>query len=127
MGTTSLGLRPKLIEARRHHLKLGGADIGAMGEAEEDQHIAPAEILIGDGLSGLIDEGEGTADQRLAAGLRPAGPARPALSTSRAAPPSAPMRKPATITVRRRPRIYSPNCTSVPFSRALPRNQLKVR
>ena len=27
------------------------------------------------------------------------------------------MRKPATITVKRRPRIYSPNCTSVPFSR----------
>ena len=68
-GDDLLGLGAELIESCRHHLELGGADVGAMGEAEKDEHVAAAEILIGDRLSGLIDEGEGAADQRLAAGL----------------------------------------------------------
>ena len=41
-----------------------------MGEAKKHQHIAAAEILVGDRLSRLIGQGERTADQRLAAWSR---------------------------------------------------------
>ncbi len=51
MGTTFFGLVAELIEARRHDLELGRADVGAMGEAEEHEHVAPAEIAVGDGLA----------------------------------------------------------------------------
>ena len=66
MGTMSFRLVAKRLESRRHHLKLGRADVRAVGEAEEDQHVAAAEVPVGDRLSGLVDEGEGAADQRLA-------------------------------------------------------------
>ena len=96
-----------------------------MGEAEEDQHVFAAEVLIGDRLSVLVDQGEGAADQRLAGG-RHLGPGGASGDNERGGAASAPIRKPATMTVRKRPRIYSPNWTSVPLTRALARNRLKV-
>ena len=119
IGDHLLGLGPELVEARRHHLKLGRADVGAMGEAEEDQHIAAAEILVGHRLAGLIDEGEGAADQRLAGG-RTLGPCAPCVRTSSGRAAERADQKAGDDHGQERPRIYSPNCTSVPFSRALP-------
>jgi hypothetical protein len=96
-----------------------------MGEAEEDEHEAAAEILIGYGLSVLIGQGERAADQRFARG-RDRRPELLPVSANTAAPAMAPIRNPARTTMRMRPRIYSPNCSSEPLTLALARNRLNT-
>ena len=78
------------------------------------------------GLPVLIDKGERPADQRFAARLhrRPL-PAVAQQQKRRAAEGAD--KEAGDNHCQETAFIYSPNCTSVPFSRALPRNQLKVR
>ena len=65
-GTSDCRLASSRRLSDRHHLKLGRADLGAMGEAEEDEHIAPAEVGVGDGLAVGAHQREGSADKRRA-------------------------------------------------------------
>ena len=117
MGTTVVGLGRQALEGGRHHLKLGGADVRAMGEAEKDQHVAPAEVLVGDRLAVWSTRVNGPPISALPL-VCTAGPCAAWLSSRTAAPPSAPIRKPATTTARRRLRIYSPKLHQRAVTRA---------
>ena len=47
-GWMRRAVAPMAVEGCRHHLQFGRADVGAIGVAEEDQHVLAEEILLGD-------------------------------------------------------------------------------
>ena len=57
-----------ILTERAQHLgnleQRGRADVGAMGEAEEDQGRTALQVLFGNRLAGLVGELERTADRR---------------------------------------------------------------
>jgi hypothetical protein len=55
----ALGRGAHGLQRRRHHLQFGRAHVGAVGEAEGDQHELAAERLVADALAGVGGEGEG--------------------------------------------------------------------
>src|SRR5262249_55171689 len=59
-GSDLLSLGTERVERSRHHLQFGRANVGTMGESEEDQHVLSAEIAVSDRLAVLIDESEFT-------------------------------------------------------------------
>ena len=65
-GTTFFPLSPSLSSAWAMTWSSAGADVGAMGEAEEDEHIAPVDVRVGDGLPVGADQREWSADERSA-------------------------------------------------------------
>ena len=64
-GTKRSALGPSLSSAADDHLQGRRAHVRAEGEAEEDEHVAAAEVLVRDALAGMVGEREGAADQRL--------------------------------------------------------------
>jgi hypothetical protein len=63
-----LAIGPELVKRGSHDLQGGGAYVGTIGVAEEQQEILTAEILVGYTLAGLVSKREGPADQGLAHG-----------------------------------------------------------
>ncbi len=98
-----------------------------MGEAEKHEHVAAAEILVGDGLAVFADKLEGTADKRLAA-RRHAVVLHVGVENENAGADERTEKKAADNDQEKRTshRIHSPSCSSVPLIRARLRNQLNV-
>src|SRR6516165_10347539 len=61
-----LRLVAKLVERLRDDLQLSRTNVRAMGKAEEHEHVAAAEVTVGDRLAIDAGEGEGSADKRAA-------------------------------------------------------------
>ena len=58
-GWTCIACGAELVEGEADVLQIGRADVRAIGEAEIDQHQLAAEVRVGAGLAGVIDQGEG--------------------------------------------------------------------